>query len=485
MRRHPSRLVAWCLVVVTVCVGTAMGVWAQRRDVPAGQALRIPGASTYLAAPWPAAIPGAGAGGRPFLASVAPDGRYFLDQYGQPFLVRGDAPWSLMTDLSPPQAELYLSTREQQGFNAVVVSLLGSLGNGGPHDDGRTHDGVAPFDGGDVLRWNEPYWERMTSYLRMAADHGITVFLYVVDGWTIGRSFVPRSIDQCTGFGRRVGERFADLPNIVWVTGGDYAPATDDLAAGSDVDRCWDAVMRGIRETGDGRPFSIQLDFDESISSDNPFWAPRLDWEFVYTYHPTYTAVLEAYGRSPARPVVLGEANYERENNQPESAPTTDETLRRQVLWSLTSGAAGEVMGSHDWDFPGGWETRLATPAVEQVGRLRELFAALRWWELVPDRADDLVTAGRGLPLEAGTAVDVLDDDYVTAARTPDGAQAVVYLPSARTISVDTAVLAEGVHVAWVDPASGQRTPVPVSSIFTTPGRNDGGDEDWVLLFTA
>ena len=36
----------------------------------------------------------------------------------------------------------------------------------------------------------------------------------------------------------------------------------------------------------------------------------------------------------------MGEANYEGENNQTETLPTTDETLRRQVLWALTSGAA-------------------------------------------------------------------------------------------------------------------------------------------------
>lgn len=72
-------------------------------------------------------------------------------------------------------------------------------------------------------------------------------------------------------------------------------------------------------------------------------------------------------------PAVLGESNYERENNQPASPPTTDETLRRQVLWSLTSGVAGEFRGSHDWKFNPGREKRLSTTGVAQVTRLREL----------------------------------------------------------------------------------------------------------------
>ncbi|WP_218822448.1 DUF4038 domain-containing protein [Geodermatophilus pulveris] len=446
--------------------------------------MHITGASTYRDAPWPEATPRVGSTGRPFVTSISPDRRFFLDQYGEPIRLKGDTPWSLMTDLSPDEAALYFSTRAGQGFNAVIVSLLGALGNGGPFDDGRTHDGLAPFVGGDVLRFDEPYWDRVVSYLQMAAERGVTVLLYPVDGWSIGHSFVPTSIQQCRDFGRLVAERLAGLPNIVWVIGGDYVPATDDLAGGSDVDRCWDAMMRGVREAGDGRPFSIQLTFDRSISSDNPFWARRIDWNFVYTYHPTYAAVLDAYGRTPTMPAVLGEANYEGENNQSESAPTSDETLRRQVLWSLTSGAAGEFMGTHDWDFHPGWRTRLSSPATTQIAGLRDLFDGLRWWQLVPDTAGTLVTAGRGTPLD-DAPVDVLDNDYVTAARTPDGRQAVVYVPTARTITVDPAVLPTGTSAVWVDPTSGRRIPAPVSSTFTTPGPNDAGDHDWVLLLTS
>ena len=99
----------------------------------------------------------------------------------------------------------------------------------------------------------------MTAYLRLAADHGITVLLYPIDGWTIGRSFVPRSIDQCHRYGGKVAQRFRDLPNIVWMAGGDYWVTARDPARGTDVDHCIDAMMRGIREAGDARPFSIQL----------------------------------------------------------------------------------------------------------------------------------------------------------------------------------------------------------------------------------
>ena len=475
-------------VLAVVLVTGASGSWVVWRHYHQGQRMRIPGQVASLSAPWPEPAPGGQATpeGPPFVTSVSPNGRYFLDQYGRPLLLKGDSPWALMTRLSPRQARTWFADRQRQGFNAAIVSLVGATANGAASDDGATVDGLLPFVEGDILRWQEPYWERVTAYLRLAADHGITVLLYPIDGWTIGRSFVPRSVDQCRRYGGKIAQRFADLPNIVWMSGGDYwyAYAAKDPARGTDLDRCIDAMMRGIREAGDGRPFSVQLKAEKSISTDILYWAGRVDWNFVYTYYPTYKAVLDARRRQPAIPAVFGEANYEGENNQHETPPTTDETLRRQVLWSLTSGAAGEFFGSHDWSFHPGWERRLSTRGLTQVTRLRKLFSTLRWWELVPDTANELVTAGRGTELTTDEPKDVLENDYVTAARTPDGRLAVVYLPTGRTISVNRSAMAAGTRAAWIDPTSGRRRPVPMTPTFTTPGRNAAGGNDWLLLLT-
>ena len=447
--------------------------------------MQISGGDRGALVPWPTPSVDAKPEGPPYVTFVSPNGRYFQDQYKRPILIKGDSPWALLTRLSPDQAKLWFTNRQEQGFNAAIISLIGSVGNGGPSDDGGTFDGVRPFINGDILKWNEPYWQRVTAYLRMAADRGITVMLYPIDGWSIGRSFVPKSIQQCNSYGRKIAERFRSLPNIVWLSGGDYIPATTEQARGSDVDHCIDAMMRGIRETEDGRPFSIQLSFEKSISNDNPYWANRVDWNFVYTYYPTYRAVVEAYRRHPAIPTVMGEANYEGENNQTESLPTTDETLRRQVLWALTSGAAGEFVGSDDWEFHDGWEKRLSTPAMKQIGRLRDLFSGLPWWQLVPDTENSLVTQGRGLQLTTDAPMDVLENDYATVAKTPDGHLAVIYVPTPRTISVNGEALPAGTRAVWIDPTSGKRRPVPMSATFTTPGNNASGDADWLLLLTS
>jgi hypothetical protein len=484
VRRRPAVL-ALALVLLVGGVGGSLVLWRRQHS---GQASGIPAErSSDISAPWPTpSVPGTPRpAGRRFVTSVSADGRHFRDQYGDPLLVHGDSPWSLMTDLSPSQAELYFRNRQEHGFNAAIISLIGAVANGGPADDGTTFDGLGPFVDGDVTRWQEPYWDRVTHYLALAADHGITAFLYPIDGWTIGHAFKPHSIEQCQAYGAMVAERFRDLHNIVWMSGGDYFPRTDQPALGSDVDHCIDAMMRGIRAAGDARPFSIQLGYPKSISTDNPYWADRVTWNFVYSYLPTYRAVLQAYARTPTMPAVFGEGNYEGENNDPDTPDTTPHTLRQQLLWSLTSGAAGEFYGIYVWEFLPCWENRLDSESVAQFSRLRELFDGLRWWNLVPDTGSALVTAGRGTEVTDDQRLDVLENDYVTAARSADGRLAVIYLPGAHTISLDRAVLADAAKATWIDPGSGERHPVPMADTFTTPGRNASGDQDWLLLITA
>lgn len=435
------------------------------------------------------AVEGCSAGHR-YISSISTSGRYFEDQQGDPILIRGDSPWSGMSDWSPDQADQYFADRESNGFNASIISAVGVPGNGGPNDDGATFDGLEPFVDGDITRWNEPYWERVDMYVQAACRHGNTLFLYPIDGWNIGSVFSSATPEQAKAYGQMIAQRYSQFPNVVWLTGGDYFPDTDDLAAGSDVDHVFRGMLDGIRAAGSAKPFSIQLGYQKSLSTDNPFWEPLVDWNFVYTYMPTYKAVLDGYerpaGARDPRPAVFSEGNYEGENNQPDTPPTTNETLRRQTLWALTSGSPGEFRGSDDWEFLQGWEGRLDTPAVTQLDGIRDLFASLAWWELVPDVNDPLVIEGRGTRLTDDAEMDVLDNDYVTAARTSDGSLAVVYVPTQRTIRLNQTLIPKGASFSWIDPsaATGQSQPAVLDQggEVTSPGMNKDGGEDWLLL---
>ena len=114
---------------------------------------------------------------------------------------------------------------------------------------------------------------------------------------------------------------------------------------------------------------------------------------------------------------------------------------------------------------------------------MKALFESRKWYALVPDQTHTVVTNGFGT---FGT------DDYVTAARTPDGTLAMAYVPSSRTITVDLSTLSGPVTARWYDPTAGTFTSHPglpfanAGSVqFATPGTNAGGDDDWVLVLEA
>jgi hypothetical protein len=421
-----------------------------------------------------------------FVTSISSNGRYFLDQHRDPLLVRGDSPWSGITRWSSEQAERYFADREAHGFNASIMSLVGAVDNGGPSADGASYDGIAPFVGGDVTKWNEAYWRRVDAILRSACAHGNTVFLYPMDGWNFDPVFRSANVQAARNYGATVAKRYANFPNIVWMAGGDYF-ARDRYA-----NQMFAGMLDGIRSTGDRRPFSIQLWYQKSLSTDSPDWRDRVDWNFVYTYLPTYRAVLDGYGVSQGGrryPSLLGEANYEGENNQPATKPTTNETLRRQALWALTSGSPGNFFGSADWQFLPGWEGRLDTRAVTQLQTIHDFFAARNWWTLQPDTGNGLVTAGRGTEVTDDTEMDVLDNDYATAARSADGRWSVVYVPTARTLTLDTRELHSSWSARWIDPADATglqiRAVVDSAGHVTTPGINSDGGADWLLLIES
>jgi hypothetical protein len=258
-----------------------------------------------------------------------------------------------------------------------------------------------------------------------------------------------------------------------------------ETTEGSETDRQFDAVLAGIRDTGDSRPFSIQL-YDNSYSSQSVYWRDKIDWNFVYSYFPTYVQMLSAYRQNEVAtmPTILGESNYSDEDNLG-GTPTTNETLRRQICWALTSGGAGEFSGSRDWLFAPGWEDRLDLPAVTQARGIRDFFESIKWWALVPDDKDPVVLSGRGTSATDTDRIDMLDNDYVTAARTPDGTQAVVYVPTAREIRLDMSKLSSAAQANWIDPSAASTPAIPATiaadGTVSTPGTNQDGDQDWLL----
>jgi len=182
-------------------------------------------------------------GAGPYPVRTAPNHRYVVDQTGHPFLIQGDAPWSLISGLTKEEAELYLEDRRRKGFNSIIVNLIEHKFHGPVNRYGQ-----APFlVPGDFSTPNEAYFGHADWVIRKAGEKGIQVFLAPIylgyigtdEGWV--EEALANGPAKCRAWGRYVGKRYAGFDNLVWLIGGDRNPA----GARDHVN----AVAAGIKET--------------------------------------------------------------------------------------------------------------------------------------------------------------------------------------------------------------------------------------------
>jgi hypothetical protein len=412
------------------------------------------------------------------------NGRYLTDNSGSPYLMAGDAPQSLIVNLSEADADAYFADRAGLAFNSVWINLLCNTYTAG-RADGTTYDGIAPFNTpGDLSTPNEAYFSRADHMIVLAAKYGLNVLLDPAEtgGWL--STLVSNGPTKARAYGQYVGKRYGAFDNIVWMSGNDFQSwrtAGDDAAAS--------AVALGIRDVDTRHIHTIELDYQTSSSSDDPTWLPIISLDAAYTYYPTYAQVLKSYNRSNPLPVFLVEGVYEFESNSQAHQATTA-TLRRQEYWTLLSGATGQLYGSHyTWTFPSGYKTMLDSPGAKQMPYLKAVFVSRPWQALVPDQNHSVVTAGYGTFTSSGY---VDDSDYLTAARTPDGALVIAYMPTTRAITVDMTKLRGATNARWYDPSRGVYQAIAGSPLansgahtFMPSGTNGDGDGDWVLVLEA
>ena len=115
------------------------------------------------------------------------------------------------------------------------------------------------------------------------------------------------------------------------------------------------------------------------------------------------------------------------------------------------------------------------------------------WYDLVPDFDHAVVTAGYGTFNNTNRAG---GNDYVTAARTGDGRMVMAYLPSTgtgtRSLTVDlTKLTISSISAKWFNPADGTYRAIGSyantnrAQVFTTPGNNGSGLNDWLLILES
>lgn len=420
------------------------------------------------------AAPAGGEAAGAFPLRIDPDSRHLVGSDGEPFLLLGDAAWSLIVELDEHDVDQYLTNRRHLGFNTVLVSLIEHHFSSDPPNN---RAGIPPFETpGDFAAPNEPYFEHVDRVIERMADEGFVVLLAAdyagwdggVEGWW--QEMQSSSVEELRDYGRFIGSRYARFDNIIWVSGGDYAPDDKEPLA---------AVASGIAESD---PDALQTaHLTRGGPAPRSYWsdASWLDLDNVYADGDVYESAVAAFQES-AMPFFLIESTYENEHG------VTTRELRTQAYQALLAGATGHVFGNNPiWHFGAGgvtdapvtWQQALDGPGSQSMAGVARFMTSIDWWDLRPDIDGRLVIDGVGS-----------ERTRVAAAVAVDSSWAAVYVPTEQPVTVDlSTITGSEAHLTWFDPSTGAAVweadvagdgPIGLE----WPGSNATGDGDWVVM---
>jgi hypothetical protein len=426
--------------------------------------------------------------------------RVLVDQFGDALFLVADAGWSLIGALDRSEIVAYLDLVVERGHNGVLVNLIEAGFSDQPPLAGEPGVG-GPFTGGLFTSApNEVYWAHVDWVIAEMAVRGLTAvanpaYAGFVDEHGVGAEMKAASDGQMEAFGRFIGGRYADVPNVVYQIGGD---TTFDPA--SDLGRRYAAMANGIVAADATKVMTVMTGPDRWSSA---MWDPGwLDFEAVYENDSADLSWLDLWG-STSRPLVYAEPSYE--GSRFVDAGWSRWYGRRVLYVSFGFGYTGVIPGNclrwHFGEDPLGvgcssWgSASWADTLVDRSGvrgpdggpadrhahdtqRFVELVEGLPWPSMVPDTGGVFLTQGRG-------------DGVDRASARVGGGVGYVYVPSARDVTVATTTVGGVVSLRWHDPTTGEVVVISTSEtavngrVVSHPGPNSAGDNDWVLLVTA
>ncbi|MCX5637207.1 MAG: glycoside hydrolase family 140 protein [Planctomycetota bacterium] len=417
---------------------------------------------------------------------VSPNKRFLMHKDVTAFFYLGDTAWELFHRLTRDQAERYLENRRQKGFTVIQAVVLGEL-------DGlnaQNANGDTPLIENNPTKPNEAYFRHVDFIVNTAEEKGIYIGMLptwgdkVTKAWGKGPVlFTNDNLKDAKAYGKFLGSRYKDKPNIIWILGGDR------VADG--VENVWRAMAEGIKEGDNGRHLITYHPQGGRSSAEwfhNDLW---LDFNMLQSGHSrfdeeNYKKISTDYNRSPTKPCFDGEPRYEDHpvNWKPENGWFNDFDVRQGAYWSLFAGAHGHTYGCHDiWQMylPGRtpissarnyWYDVLDLPGAWDMMHVRNLLESRPFLTRVPDQSLISGEAGNG-------------GEHIQATRGDD--YAFIYLPFGQKVAVVLGKISgQKVKTWWFDPRTGEAKIIgtyPNSSTreFDPPGEPARGN-DWVLV---
>jgi hypothetical protein len=389
---------------------------------------------------------------------VSPNGRYFVNQDGDPFFWLGDTQWELFRNFTLEEVREILENRKRKGFSVIQVMLTGVGEGTKPNLAGQT-----PWENNNPITPNERYFENVDSAIRIGQEKGLILVLGIFHQLQTSRI----TMDNARKYAEWIANRYRKEPNIIWTmypkAEKEFIPIVRELAMGL---RDGDKGKHMITVHPDPAPASSSFIHEES-------WLAFNMIQTCVDYDLIHKMVTEDYARKPAKPVVMAEGAYEGIEFGKLQTPLE---IRKQAYWSLLSGGHYSYGHNDNWSSPSSWKSWIDSLGSLNMLTYRKIVTGCReWWNLIPDQS--VFASGEG----SGYALNV-------AARSAAGEWVLAYLSQSTTISIklDKITADRNVEASWIDPVTGVRKKIGRFANdgiqrFTTP---EGWQDALLLLET-
>ena len=415
---------------------------------------------------------------------VSANHRYLEFENGKPFFYLGDTAWELFHRLNKTDTEKYLENRREKGFTVIQAVALAELdGLNTPNMEGEK-----PLFNNDPTKPNEKYFAHVDWVIKKADEKGLFIGLLPTWGdkidkkWGVGPVIFNK--ENAFSYGKWIGNRYKDFPNIIWINGGDRS------GGGSNFE-IWNALANGIKSVDK----THLMTFHPSGGSSSSKWFQNEDWldfNMMQTGHGerSYAAYIKLmipdYKLTPVKPTFDGEPRYEDHpvNWQPDILGWFDDAdVRQAAYWNLFSGGFGHTYGCNEiWQMhtpdrsPMGfarhtWYDDLDLPGASDMIHVRRLMESRPMTERIPFQ--ELVANGY-MP----------ETDYIVATKGKN--YAFVYIPTGWGASINLEKLGwEQSVVWWYNPRTGEASKlkeITNKGIQEFRPETGGRGNDWILV---
>lgn len=420
---------------------------------------------------------------------VSENHRYLQHENGTPFFWLGDTGWLLPERLNRDEAEFYLNECSKNGYNVVQVQTINDVPAYNIYGQSSMPEG---FDFKNINKKGlYGYWDHMDYIIKMAEKKGIYIGMVCIWGGLVNAG--QMDVKQAQAYGKFLGERYKNSPNIIWFIGGDIR--------GDIKTEVWETLASSIKAVDKnhlmtyhprGRTCSSTwfnsaswLDFNMFQSGHRRYGQRKGDGDYTIaenTEEDNWRYTEKSLSMTPIKPVIDGEPAYE---DIPQGLHDFNEVkwnandVRRYAYWSVFAGSFGHTYGHNSimqfyksgvlgsYGAKRAWYDCMEDPGYVQMKYLKKLILAFPFFDRIPDQS---IIAGQN------------GERYDRAIATRGNDYLLVYNYTARPMQIDLSKISGAKkNCWWFNPKNGELQFIgefdsKVTNFTIDAGYNSGND---------